>query len=350
MNANNLRKSLLGLTGALGAIGLQSCTTPQPAPECTTPTSSAALFVPPFAVLLTQTDTVTGDCAGQTQMLLGSQRYRTAPQGGDFKLGLKPSLLADAYLGYVYAGNIDDSNDCVNEEDCQGADDPEAACVVKLMNGDFTLNDGTPVAADGTVTPASGDPYQVDLENECMAVDDPVARADESDPDGKNLVLLGEMPQFPTNNICAVSNFSGGSQNFAAVDLLDGTQLPATTYKVEFPEFNVISNAKAAGTAFTGKMVFTVDSCVAHYDMKGFWSGTFVGSAFIPCVPDPMGEQLQYSPDCDPSPNPDAADAGSCERGGCEVFGSGISPILEPKCDKTLKVCVPTVDYANLTK
>lgn len=346
MKAMNLRKGLLGLTGALGAFGLQACTTPQPAPECTMPTTSSNSLVPPLAVLLTQTNSATGDCADLTTMQVGVQRFRTAPQGGDFKLGVKPSVLIDPYLGFVYTGDDDVTNDCSEGVDCQGEVKLENACVV-INGGTITLADGTPVAADGTVTPAAGEPYKVKVDNECMVTEEEVYRDIEGDPDALSTILIGDMPQFPTDGICTVTNFTSGLEGgqpgvvtYAPYELGDGSTLPATTYTVAFSDFKVIDSTKATGTAFTAKMTFSIDTCSAEYEMKGFWSGAFYGDAFIPCSPDSAGEKYQYAPECDPSPNPDAG----------TVFGSGISPELKPMCDKDLEVCVPTVDFATLTE
>lgn len=323
--SKNLRISLFGLIGAVAGFSLQGCFATQPTPECSVTITAAALGLAPYYVKLTKVDG-TGSCASMTHMYAGMQRFRTQASGGAFTLAVKSSPVVDPYLGYVYAADVDDSNNCVNEEDCQGADDPTAACVNAVADGGLELNDGTPVDSAGTVSLADGGSYDVDPANECGVVEESIPRVDATDPDGAKLNAIGKMPQFPTGNVCAITDWTGGEQNFQAEDLtlVDGTMqtLPAITYKAEWTSFNVINSTKVPGTAFTADLKYTEGSCVANYKAVGFWPE-------IGCSADS---------DCDPNADLDAG----------RVFGSGINPEFKPKCDMDLEVCVPTVDVATI--
>lgn len=348
----NLRIGLFGLVGAVAGFGLQGCFSPQPLPECTVTNSTAGLFLPPYYTKLKLVDG-TGSCAGLDHMYTGVQRFRTQAQGGAFTLAVKASPVVDPFLGYVYTGDLDISNNCVNEEDCQGADDPTLACIVNQADGGIELFDGTPVDSAGTVTQSDGGTYDVDLANECGLVEEEVSRVDPADPKGKNLNAIGKMPQFPTAGICSVTDFSGGVQNFQEELLADGTTLPAIQYKVDFTEFNVISTAAVAGNAFLAKLKYTEGACVANYEAIGFWPGSFHATIDIPCA--------ETAADADPSKGdgPDWFDSSHIlvTSGECEAmadldagrqFGSGINPAFKPKCDTTLGVCVPSVDPSTI--
>jgi hypothetical protein len=185
----------------------------------------------------------------------------------------------------------------------------------------------------------------VDLANACGPVDDVVERRDPSDPEGKNLIVLGAMPQFPTGGRCAVTDFTGGVQNFSSVTVLTGTDLPPITYQVDFTNFTVINTSEVYGTAFTSDVKFTEGQCVANYKARGFWAGLLVGYGIvghgdpeIPCSVEGVDAGLVYAPECDPNADLDAG----------RSFGSGMSPAFEPKCDIGRKVCVPSVDLTTL--
>ena len=144
-----------------------------------------------------------------------------------------------------------------------------------------------------------------------------------------------DMPQFPKNNVCAVTDFVGGGQDFQeeVLNLVDGSTqtLPAATYKLEYTNFNVVNSTKVPGTAFTSDVKLTEGACVAEYKAVGFWPE-------IGCSNDPSEGALVTSTECDPNADLDAG----------RVFGSGINPAFEPKCDTALGVCVPTVDVATI--
>jgi hypothetical protein len=327
-----LRISLFGLAGAVAGFTLQGCFSPQPLPECSVTITSAGFGLSPYYVKLDKVDG-TGTCADLDHMYAGMQRYRTKPLGGDFRLAVKASPLADPHLGYTLAANLDPTNDCANEEDCQGADDPTMACVVGASDGGVELFDGTPVdVADdvGTVNLADGGSYEVDLANECGEVQEPVYRVDPADPDGKNLNAFGKLPQFPTNGVCSIAQWEAGSgvQNFEAISetQVDGSPftVPAEKHAIEWADFNLINSTKVPGTAFTANVKYTVGGCVANYKAVGFWP------------------EVSCAEDVDCSPNADL-DAG-------RVFGSGINPEFKPVCDKDRGVCVPSVDVTTLTK
>jgi len=324
---SKFRTTLMGLVGAVAGFALQGCFTPQPLPECSVTITSAALGLAPYFVVLTK-ESANGTCGDMKSMQIGLQRYRTKASGGAFTLAVKASPVVDPYLGYVYSANQDPANDCVNEDDCQGAADPAATCVITQADGGLELPDTTPVdPSTGDVTPTDGgDPFTVDPANECGPVDEPVYRVDPNDPDGKKLTAIGDMPQFPTNGVCTVTNFVGGAENYKAetLTLVDGTTdtLPAITYKLEFENFNVLSTTTVPGTAFTSTIKYTEGSCNATFKAIGFWP--------------PVG----CADDTDCAPNADL-DAG-------RLFGSGINPDFKPTCNKDLKTCVPSVDLTTL--
>lgn len=323
--SKNLRISLFGLTGAVAGFVLQGCFAAQPTPECSVTVTAAGLGLNPYYVKLEKVSG-TGPCANLTHMRAGMMRYRTQASGGSFTLAVKPSVIVDPYLGYDFSADSDPSNDCVNEEDCQGEADPTMACINNVSDGGIELWDGTPVDSAGTVTQADGGTYDIDLANECVVVEEPLPRVDPADPDGKKLNAIGKMPQFPTAGVCSVTAFEGGEQNFQeeVVMLPDGTNqtFPAATYKTEFTDFNVMNTTKVPGTAFTTNIKLTQGTCVAEYKAVGFWPE-------IGCSADS---------DCDPNADLDAG----------RVFGSGINPEFKPKCDMDLEVCVPTVDVTTI--
>lgn len=356
MNTNkSLRIGLLGLTSAVAGFALQGCFAQQPLPECSVTISAAGQGLPPYFVLLTKVDsTGPGTCGDLKTMQVGMQRFRTKANGGDFTVAIRSSPVVDPYLGYNYSENIDDSNDCVNESDCQGADDILDTCVNFVDDGGIELNDGTPVIAiddkvgnidalDGGFVDGAEDGgfIELDLANECGPVPEAIERRDPTDPDGKKLSVIGKMPQFPTAGLCAVTDFTDGTENFQAetLTLVDGSTkvLDAVTYSVAWSNFKVINTAKVPSTGFIGDLKFTEGGCTANYKARGFWSGSTNGNAAIKCTPT-TDEQLSYATECDPSGDLDAG----------RVLGSGINPDFAPKCDKTLKVCVPSVELETL--
>ena len=332
--SKNLRISLFGLLGAFAGFALQGCFAPQPTPECSVTITAAALGLAPYYVKLTKVSG-TGACADLTHLRTGLTRFRTKASGGDFTLAVKASPVVDPYLGKDFSANQDPTNDCVNEDDCQGDSDPKAACVNLLADGGVELFDGTPIAADGTVTQADGGTYSVDPANECGPVDEPITRSDPADPKGSKLNAIGKMPQFPTKNACAVTDFTGGSQDFQeeVLSRVDGVPqtLPAITYKIEYTNFNVINSTRVPGTAFTTDIKYTQGPCVAEYKGVGFWPE-------IACSNAPSEGALVESAECDPNADLDAG----------RVTGSGINPDFKPKCDTALGVCVPTVDVTTI--
>lgn len=324
--SKNLRISLFGLIGAFAGFALQGCFASQPTPECSVTITAAGLGVGPYFVKLDKTSG-TGACADLKSMRMGMMRYRTQASGGDFTVAVKPSLVVDPALGYSFSADQDPANNCVNEADCLGEADPSAMCLVSPTQ----TVDGTPVVgqADGgseAVPTDGGDPFPVDSANECKVVEEPVVRVDAMDTKKANLNGIGKMKQFPTKNVCTITDVVGAVQNFQAemLDLADGgtLNLPAATYKTEFTDFNVLTSTKVPGTAFTTNMKFTAGSCVAEYKAVGFWPE-------IACTTDEA---------CNPSANLDAG----------RVTGSGINPDFKPKCDVALGVCVPTVDLTTI--
>ncbi len=333
--SKNSRISLFGLIGGVAGFALSGCFAAQPTPECNVTITAAGQGLGPYYALLTRVDG-TGSCSELTHMSVGMQRFRTQANGGAFTLAVRTSPVVDPYLGYIYSADLDPANNCANEEDCLGEEDPAASCVQPSADGGVELFDGTPVdPATATFTTADGGSVEVDLANECASVEEPFARRDAADPKGKKLNAIGQMPQFPSNNACTITNFTGGEQNYQeeVLTLADGSSatLAAVTYKTEFTNFNVINSAKVPGTAFTTDMKFTEGGCVANYKVVGFWPE-------IHCSNAPSEGALVVSGDCDPSADLDAG----------RITGSGINPSFEPKCNTALGVCVPTVDVATI--
>ncbi len=333
--SKNSRISLFGLIGGVAGFALSGCFAAQPTPECSVTITAAGQRLGPYYALLTPVDG-TGSCATLDHMYMGVQRFRTQANGGAFTLAVKTSPVVDPFLGYVYQADVDPSNNCANEEDCQGEDDPTAACVRTVADGGLELDDGSAVdPTTGTVTVADGGSFDVDLENECTSVPEPLERRDATDPDGKKLNAIGQMPQFPSNKVCTVTNFVGGEQNYQeeVLTLANGSTFtePAVTYKTEFTNFNVITSAKVPGTAITTDMKYTEGGCVANYKVVAFWPE-------IHCSNPASEGALVYSTECDPNSD---ADAG-------RFLGSGINPAFEPKCDTARGVCVPTVDVTTI--
>lgn len=346
---SKLRTGLLGLIGAVAGFGLQGCFTPQPAPECSVTVTAAGLGLVPYYTQLKKIDsTGGGTCGDLDHMYVGLQRFRTKASGGDFTVALKPSFLADPYLGYAYSADTDEYNNCENEESCHGEDDPTLSCVTDVLaDGGTELFDGTPVdtsAGDGTGV--VGDPtdggFEVDLANICKSVEEPLYRVDPTDMDGKNLNIIADMPQFPTAGRCALTQKTGGTENYQEEMTLTGT-VPAITYKVEFIDTTVINNADIPGIAFTGKIKVTEGSCVANYSAIGWWSGYNTGTPEIACTPEASAAKgsLTYATECDPNADIDAG----------RLLGSGMSPSFKPMCQRTNDpgmdpegICVPSID------
>ncbi|MDP3157141.1 MAG: hypothetical protein Q8N23_31005 [Archangium sp.] len=332
--SKNSRISLFGLIGGVAGFALSGCFAAQPTPECNVTITAAGQGLGPYYALLTPVDG-TGSCAELDHMYMGMQRFRTQANGGAFTLAVKPSLVVDPYLGYVYSADVDPANNCVNQTRCAdctidagpGLVIPDGGAVEEFVQGDGGIG-GRTVAVDGGFR-------AIDRKNACRSVDDEIARVDATDPDGKKLNAIGQMPQFPTNNACTITNFVGGEQNYQeeALTLVDGSSetLPAITYKTEFTNFNVINSAKVPGTAFTTDMKYTEGGCVANYKVVGFWPE-------IHCSNDPSEGALVTSEECDPNADVDAG----------RFLGSGINPSFEPKCNTALGVCVPTVDVAAI--
>lgn len=295
---NNVRIGLLGLASALAGFALSGCFASQPMPECTVTGSSAALGITPYHVKLTKVD-ANGTCGDMPYIVAGAQRSRlpppmgtTRPVSGEFTLHLKPSPAVDMWNGLIFAADYDESNNCSAGEDCD-------MCV------------------------PTGDP---DVDNVCMSVPDPVYRVDPNDPDGKNQLGAGKLPQFPVDGVCTATEFTGMTQDFQeeVVDLVDGgtETFPAITVKTEWTNFEILSTAKAPGTVWRAKLKYTEGSCVANYDAFAFWPE-------VHCETDV---------DCDPNADVDAG----------RVLGSGINPEFKPKCDTDVGICTPSVTWDEL--
>jgi hypothetical protein len=330
----NLRISLIGLAGAVAGFVLQGCFAPQPTPECNVTITAAGLGLPPYYVKLDKTSG-TGACSELDHMYAGVQRFRTQASGGAFTFAIRASPVVDPYLGYIYSADVDAFNNCVNEEECTGEDDPTTMCVNNLADGGIETYDGTPVNGETAEPTDGGDPFDVDVENTCVSNPDAIPRVDPADEGGKLLNAIGKMPQFPTNNVCQVTEFVGGRQDFQeeVLTLANGatSTLPAVTHRLEYTDFKIINSPKVQGTAFVSNVKYTEGGCVAEYKALGFWPE-------IHCSNPASEGALVDSTECDPFADLDAG----------RVAGSGINPEFKPKCDTARGVCVPTVDVENI--
>ncbi|HEY0882551.1 MAG TPA: hypothetical protein VGD87_13505, partial [Archangium sp.] len=292
--------------------------------------ASAGLGLGPYLVLLEPVDGA-GACAEVKHFSAGLQRFRPADGGTGFEIGVKTSLVADPSLGYVFEGNADPSNDCVNEEDCRGATSRAASCVVTTDAG-LALFDGTPVSAPGvdggaTAMEADGGTVDgVDPRNLCTWVKEPILREDPADPAGANRTSFAHFTQYPVDGVCRTEDWRGGVQDYAevALSLEDGgtSSLPAVRYQVEWSDFRVFMTDKVQGTAFKADLRYTEGGCTANYKATGIWPA----------------HECKTDGDCDPQPN---ADEG-------RVFGSGLNPEFKPVCNVDLGYCVPSVDVATI--
>ncbi len=352
-----LRIGLIGLASAVAGFTLQGCFAAQPTPECQVATAEAAFGLTPYYVKLTNVDAA-GSCGTRDHMYLGTQRFFNADGGAGFRLGMRSSVLMDHALGYTLEENVDPSNDCTNEEDCE-------LCVIALADGGLAVAvDGGPVAdftydlEDGgtDVEPGLDDGMggytPVDVANECGPVTEPVERFDPNDPDGANLVGFGALPQYPTAGVCSVTDFTGATQDFEEIEAVDGTIIPALSAKLEWEALDVLMTAKVPGTAFTGKVKITEGACTATYEAYAFWpaihcsaqadyddllaSGHEDCAAMTSCTPEEARGIVNR--DCDPYPNLEQ------ER----AYGSGINPLFEPVCNLERGICEPGVDVKTL--
>ncbi len=290
-----IRFTVLGLGAALAGFTLQGCFAKQPLPECQVFTGDAIAGVSNYMALLKETNH-TGTCPSLDHMEIGLTRI--APPGAkEYQVLLRAQRPVDFAIGNEFSADIDATNDCSdyeNTEDCSECVDPAMA-----MDGD----------------------------NVCQFVDDPVVRVDPADPDNKGLAVKGSLTILPdaTTGLCSVgtmtSNFNFQTEDLELVD--GGTEvLPAVSQKMEWTNFKIMMNAKVPGTFFTANLKLTEDTCVANYDVQGFWP-------IVTCTADS---------DCDPNANPDAGKA----------TGSGISTDFAPKCNTDIGVCAPSVDVTKL--
>lgn len=327
---NSLRIGMLGLGAALAGFALAGCFAAQPAPECSVQYSAAGLGVTPYYVQLTKVDG-TGSCGDLTHIQMGTQRSRlppamgtTNPSNGGFTMNYRASPVVDMWNGLTFAADYDPANDCSYQEDCD-------TCV------------------------ATGDP---DVDNVCMAVPDPVYRVDPNDPDGAKLVGAGSMPQFPTDGVCTVSDFTGSEQSFQeeVVDLVDGgtETFPALVVKTEWTNFEVLASSKAPGTVWRAKLKYTEGGCVANYDAFAFWPNVGCEGPTQEYADELCNPKENFNTQCFPETGGGAVVStdGGCDTGFIamdpRVLGSGINPDFKPACDRAESVCKPTVGWDDL--
>lgn len=347
-----LRLGLIGLASAVAGFTLQGCFAAQPTPECQVAIAEAAFGLAPYYVKLTNVEGA-GSCGTLDHMYMGTQRFRV-PDSNTYRVGYRASVLMDHALGYTLEANVDPSNDCTYEEDCE-------ACVFTLADGglataldggaveEFPLPDG---GSEYGLDDGMGDYTPIDVDNECKAVPEAVYRYDANDPDGKDLVGFGKLPQYPTDNVCRVTDFTGASQVFAEEVEVDGTVIPELPVKLEWENLDVLMTSKVPGTAFTGKVKITEGTCTATYEAFAFWPAIhcstqadyddLIASGHEDCagMTSCTAEEARgiVNRDCDPYPN--------LEQG--RAYGSGINPLFEPVCNLERGICEPGVDVLQL--
>lgn len=351
-----LRIGMIGLASAVGGFVLQGCFAQQPLPECTMAPAQAYYSTYPFYVELKPLDTP-ASCTPVDHVYLGAQRYRV-PDGGGYRIGMRSSLLMDHALGYALEADVDPSNNCANEEDCDYCviDEGDGGYVVAIDGGpvaDFpiTLEDGGTDVEPG-LDDGMGGYTPIDLANECASVPEPVYRVDASDPDGHNLVGYAKPPMYPTAGICSLSDFSGASQVFQEETQVDGTVIPELPISLAWEKLDVMMGGEVLGSAFTGKVKITEGACTTTYEAFGYWPGihcsaqsdfdALLATGHEDCAnPDACtAEEARgiVDRDCDPFPN--------VAQG--RAYGSGINPAFKPTCDLERAICKPTVDPATL--
>ncbi len=344
---NTTRTGLVAAGASLAGLLLAACFTPQPVPECQVITSQELYSVSNYLALLTPVGTPSGTCPSLTTLEVGLERFHT-PKTKDFSLGVRASRIVDISNGYANMADTDATNDCTDGKNC-------SSCVV------------------------GGDPA---AENVCIEVLEPQKRTDPKDPrepndpkTPKKLTGITPLTQFPDKaGLCKATDLKV-SQDFRAEDLplVDGgvlhlDELPVT---MQWTDLNVIMNGKIPGTAFTSKLKLTEGSCVANYDVVGFWP--LVSCNVIDENPDSpryglfavddQGHPLHDDRACDPFADVDAG----------RPTGSGINPDFKPVCklyvDDRFKapgeinhvqgiydpnpfgeswICTPTVDLTTL--
>jgi hypothetical protein len=267
-----LRIAVVGFIGVMAGFTVQGCTAKQPVPECDVLQAAGGFGLAPFYVQLRETSR-SGACN------------------------------ADEGYHHIYVG-------------MERFHPP--------FTQDFSVAIRSSILVDMTegIAPAG--------------IGGDTLRSDPADPNGDNINVIAKMSQFPTNGICSLTDYKGGTQNFQD----EGAGYPAVSLKTDWTSFNLYSTSRVPGTGWDAKLKYTRDSsCTIDYDAKAFWP-------LVGCETDA---------DCDPFEDPDAG----------RYFGSGINPNFKPKCElvdlsndhyavdywfghQPSGICTPSVDLATL--
>jgi hypothetical protein len=217
---------------------------------------------------------------------------------------------------------------CLLMADCK-FDQPALGCPVGRLNWyvKYTLVDGVGACAEkkGDVwgvykyNPATADGQNFDS-SQATLVAQPNALATVAysafaegrpDPDpSHSAIASGSFPTRPgTDGFCAATTLSLAQQSIAALPpmpLEDGGMsepLPAAAISYSMTDLRLTTSARAPGTQMTGKLEYTEDGCVAHYDVVGVWPAvSCADSNGMPdvslCVPGGMSPDFPVV--CDP--------------------------------------------------
>jgi hypothetical protein len=169
-------------------------------------------------------------------------------------------------------------------------------------------------------------------------------RLDPTDPEGKKINALGDLPEAPgSDNLCAVdfsdSHSNHAEQKFELVPdetLADGgvePGFPELAIKYEWTELKFLATAAVPGSAFIGELKYTEDGCTATYAAEGFWPQ-------ISCddTAHALADGSRDLPDGGMLEDLDCAAGQDVPNG--HTLGSGINPDFPVVCDGSKGICV----------
>lgn len=345
------------------SVGLLSaCFDAQPPPACNVVTGQAVFQISNYFAVLDKRQQ-SGQCADAPsadlkQLEVGMTRV-DVPNSTQHRVLLRSSYLVQVARGSVYRGNQDPTNDCTKTTSPGKC----AWCIAAGQGTGATLRDGGSAIAwlpdggadlsdagqpQGAALPLpDGGTTRIALSNACQATEEAISRVDEGDPQGKALNASALIPEVPDlNNVCVLSDFSGGVQHLKAEPLVGGSALPAIDLRTDWSNFDVINSTKAPGTYWTAELKLTEGACVTNYGVTAFYPlvtcAVLTGDGAVSV--DSNGTPLTDEGACDPVANPEAGRA----------TGSGISPNFKPTCRADIldwagrPVCVPTAKASDL--
>jgi hypothetical protein len=135
------------------------------------------------------------------------------------------------------------------------------------------------------------------------------------------------------DGFCRVGPLTPAAVTFAPVPAMTDAMgmmkpaLPAVDVKYEWSDVKYYVTAANPGTQFTGRLKYTLNGCVAEYDVVAL-------APAVPCEklgPDDKGTGMPDETLCSPCADVAAGRA----------TGSGIGPNIETVCDPELLLCVP---------